>query len=311
MAQLQAIVDQLLTNVSSMYQPQGMVAEQVLPLVTSAQSTGKLGKYGSSHLRLDVSTVGGRGGFRRVEAIARSTTSYQIEDHGLEGLVTQSDYRNNQLPFKAEEDETLGLTTILMLQKEQVLAAALTNTSNLTQNVTLSGTAQYNDYANSTPVQDFETARATIMNGCGMAPNIAIMDWQVWNKLRFHSAVLDTLGFKYNRTGGMTNEELAMAMGVEKVFVAQGRYNSAKEGQADSLAPVWGKHIVFAVAPDKAAPYQVSLGYMMGYENQQPRKVYKYPVNNPPESTGIIVQDSYQFLLSNVAAGYLIANAIA
>lgn len=311
MAQLQAVVDQLLTQVSVMYKPQGLVAENLLPMVPVKQSTGKLGKYGTNHLRIDVSTVGGRGAYRRVEAITRSTASYQIDDHGLEGLVTQSDYRNVQLPFKAEEDEVLGLTSILSIQKEQVLAAALTNTANLTQNVTLSGTGQYSDYANSDPLGDFATARQTIIDACGAPANVAVMDYDVWNKLRFHPALLDSLGFKWARPGGLKEDEMAVALGVDKVLVPMGRYESAVEGQASSLASIWGKHVVFAVAPDKAQPYQVSLGYYLGYEGATPRKVYKYPVNNPPESTGILVQDSYQFLLSNVNAGYLIKNAIA
>jgi hypothetical protein len=88
-------------------------------------------------------------------------------------------------------------------------------------------------------------------------------------------------------------------------------YNSANEGQTDSLAAVWGKHIIFGVLPLQAQVRQVSLGYLVQYAGEAPRKVYKYAVNNPPESNAILVEDNYDMFISNANAGYLIKNAIA
>lgn len=311
MAQIKAIVDKLLTNVSSMYQPEGFISEQVLPLVEVKQKTGLLGKYGSDHLRIEHSMAGGRGEYRRVEPITRTTTSYQVESHGLEGLVTEDDYRNVELPFDAEKDEVIGLSNLIWLNKESALASTLTSTSIITQNTTLSGTSQYNDYLNSDPIGDFKTARLTVYNGCGMPPNAALMSWEVANTLAYHSQILSALGFAQNRSGQLSDQELGKAMGIEKLYIAKPKYNSAKEGQTASLSSVWGKHIVFFYAPDKAAPYQTSLGYRIALQGQAQKRVFKYSVNNPPNSTGILVDDSYDFLISNVGAGYLIKDAIA
>lgn len=294
-----------------MFTPDGYISETLMPQIQSKQSSGKLGKYGNNHLRIQNTVAGGRGAYRRAETIVRQTTTYVIDNHGIEGLVTKDDYRNVELPFRAEEDEVLGLSTILWLEKEQALASALTSTSVLTQNVTLSGTGQFNDYANSDPLSKFKDARLAVRNGCGLPPNAAWMDWQVANTLAYHPGILDALGYSKNRAGQLSPDELAKAMGIEKLFIAKAMYNSAKEGQSDVLSPVWGKHIGFGVLPDKAVPYQVSLGYYVVYEGEQPRKVVKFAVNNPPESTGIVVEDSYDMLVSNAGAGYLIANAIA
>ena len=135
------------------------------------------------------------------------------------------------------------------------------------------------------------------------------MSWQVWNQIRFSSKLLDALGFKYNRAGGLSQEELAVAFGVEKIIISSAMYESAAEGQTSSLSACFGKNAIFAVVPDRAAPYQVSLGYRI--QQSQPRKVYKYAINNPPESTGILVEDSYDMLISNVSAAYLVKNAVA
>jgi hypothetical protein len=311
MSQLRAQVDKLLTKVSSGYFPKGYVSEAVLPLIQVKQYSGLLGKYGQSHLRIENSIKGGRGKYRRVETLARSTTTYLVEGHGLEGFVSKEDYANVEEPFDAEKDETIGLTTSLWLEKEKVLADSLSDTAIITSNTTLAGTAQFSDYDNSDPIAVFSTARETIMGNVGMMPNIAILDILVWNKLRFHPQMLDALGFKYDRPGGLREDELASVLGVDKVHLAMARYNSAKEGQTDVLSACWGKHIVFAVAPDSAAPQQISLGYRVQIAGSEPRKVYKWDVNNPPGSKAILVEDEYDFLLSNVGAAYLIKNSIA
>lgn len=309
--QLRSLIDLLLTPVSSGYFPVGYISEQVFPVVTHAQSSGKLGVYGKEFLRIENTVKGGAGKYRRVSIATTSTTSFYIQGHGLEDIVTDEDYRNKLQPFDAERDKTIGLTTMLWLEKEQVVAQALTSTSVMTQNTTLVATQQYNDYLNSDPISDFATARGTIVDACGFMPNVAIMDVKVWNILRFHPGILDALGFKWAQPGGLSVDQLAVAMGVDKILLAQARYNNSVEGQSDTLAAVWGKHVVFAVIPEKAEIMQQSLGYMIRYDGQAPRKVYKYPSQNPPNANTILVEDNYDALLSNASCGYLIANAIA
>lgn len=311
MPQNKAIVDKLLTQASNRYVPTGYVSEKLLANIPVAQTSGKFANYGQEHLRIENSVAVGRGAYRRVEIATRSTSSYFIEDHGLEDVVTKSDYRNVEEPYNAEEDKTTGLTSMLWLSKEFSLASTVTNTSIITQNVTLSGTAQLSDYANSDPIGVFRDARSAVRAGCGVAPDTATMDWDVWNSLRFHPAILDTLGYKDNRPGGLEMNELAQAMGVRRVLVAEASYNTSNEGQTDSLAPVWGKDILFSVSPERANRYEVALGYYLTYAGAGPRKVYKYAINNPPESTGILVEDSYDFFLTNANAGYVIKDAVA
>lgn len=312
-AQTKAIVDKLLTQASSRLIPTGFVSELVLPPVFVMQKTGKLGTYGNGHLRLESTLGGGRGAFRRVDAVTRSTTSYDVEVHGLEGMVSPDDYANVEEPFNAEEDEVIALTTMLMLKKEFALASALTSTAIITQNTTLAGIDQYSDYANSDPLDDALTAAATIRDAIGNPPNTAIMDWKVYKYLRYHPAFLKQLGYSEARPGGLSGEELARAMDVERVLIANAVYNSAKEGQADVIAPVWGKDLVYCYAPSSAAKNQKSLGYRVQLADQKrsARAVFKYPIMNPPGSMGIIVQDNWDFLLSDVSAAYLIKAAIA
>jgi len=310
-AQQTAIIDKLLTNVSSMYVPEGFISESLFPSIESVQKTGKLAKYGTDHLRIENTVIGGAGKYSRISTIVRSQSSYSIEGHGLEGLVTEDDYSNVEKPYDAEADEVLGLTTTIMVGKEKGLADTLSDTSVLTQNTTLSGTDQWSDYANSDPIDDLIVGRSAVKDGCGFPPDLAIMSWEVFQQLKFHPGLLDALGFKDNRPGGLTGDELAKVLEVKRVMVGMASYESANKGQTSSLQPIWGKHFIYAKMPAKAMKYQTSLGYCFKLKGRKPRRVFKYAVNNPPNSKGLLVDDHYDYCITNANAGYLVENAIA
>lgn len=311
-SQNRAIVDKLLTNVSNMKKAQGHICEILLPPVPVKQRTGKLAKYGQNHLRIVNSIKRGRGKYRQVEAVIREQTSYEIEGHGLEGMVTREDYENVEAPYNAERDEVNAITSILLQEKEYILSQALANTSVITQNVTLSGEDQFSDYNNSDPVAVFAVAREAVRAGCGLYPNKAWMDKAVWNKLRFHPQILDALGFKFARPGGLSKDEMAIALGVDEVIIAEAIYQSANEGQSNAaLAPLWGKHVWFGYIPAAADVEQVSLGYRLMFAGKPARNVTKWAINNPTGATAVLVEDEYDFFLTDVGAVYMIKDAIA
>lgn len=307
-----ALVDKLLTNVSNAYFPTGLIAEQIFPELGVAQDSGLIGAYGKAHLRIENSIVAGRGRARTVQPIVREVdTQYLIQPHELQGEVTESDYRNVEQPFDAEKDETNGLTSILMLEKEQLIATPLSSTAIMTQNVTLVGTSQFSDYANSNPLSVFKTAQDTVLDGCGIMPNMAIVSQKVFNTLKYHPQILENLGFAANRAGTLSVAEIASAMGVERLLIGSASYNSSKEGQADTFAQVWGKNVVFLVSPAKPEKYQQSLGYKIQRSGTAVRRVKKWNIEETFGNTGILVGDYYQFRLVDVLCGYLIKDAIA
>lgn len=311
MSQMKAQVDKLLTQASDKLKPKGFISELLLPRLQVAQYSGLLGAYGTDHLRIEHDIVGGQGMYPRVTTLATSTSSYNIEGHGLEDVVTKRDRANYDKPFNAERDKTVSLTMKLLVGKEKALADSLSDTAILTQNTTLSGTDQFSDYLNSDPLAKFSVAREAIRDGCGMYPNAAWMDKKVRNQLRYHPQLLDALGFKDNRPGGLSDAEIANILDVDRILIADAVYESAKEGQSSSIAAVWGKHVFMGHIPSNAQPEQISLGYNVVPSGSKPRKVYKYAINNPPDTTGLLVEDEYDMLLSKVAAAYLIKDAIA
>lgn len=311
MSQNTALVNKLLTNVLQGYIPTGFVSEMILPKLQSKQSSGKIGKRGLAHLRIENSVMGGKGGARRIEVRQYLSDSYSIEPHGLEDVVTPEEYANVELPFNLDSDTAKLLQLALMLGKEKGLADTLRSTSILTQNTTLSGTTQWSDYTNSDPVFDANRAKTTIRNAAGVVPDTMIADWNVLETLRYHPKLVRSLGYADNRAGQLSNDDLAKALNVRKVISADCMYNSAKEGQTEALASIWGTDVIFAACPDSAAIDQKSLGYLVQLAGESPRQVFKQPIVNPPNAQSIIVKDSYDMVITDVKCAYLYKTAIA
>ena len=311
MSQLKSVQDMLLTNVSNKIQPMGYVSDRLLTPLKVKMTTGKIGTYGNGHMRVVQTLMGGKGKAPRVDVVTRSSDTYSIDRHGLEGILSPDDFANAQQPFDARSDEVDALTTMLWSAREKGLGDALTDTSVLTNNTTLSGTDQYNDFTNSDPLGDFITARAAIRGAIGLPPNKVVMDWLVADTLRYHPGILDALGFKDNRAGQLTDQDLARALAVDEVLVAKAVHNSGKLGQADVIAPIWGKHMVWLYAPKAAQKMQKTLGYNIEFAGRGARKVFRSAIDNPPESERIVVVDDFQQFLSDVTGAYLIKDAIA
>lgn len=309
-SQLRAMVDKLLTNVSNQLVPEGYISEMILPVLNVVQTTGLIGKYSNDHLRIIDTTVGGKGMYPTVDTTVRSSSAYKLVDHALKEVLVEDDFDNVETPFDAEQDATVSLTTHLWLEKEKGLADTMAS-GTITQTVTLVGGDQWSAYSTSNPLEDLRDARKAVRGGCGMKANIAFMDEDVADTLRFHPQLLDSLGFNFNRPGGLNDQELAKALKVDSVYVAEVICNTSKQPAADVLAPVWGKHFWYAHSPATAARRQQALGYRLQKAGQKPRQVFKSFPDEPVNSRKIIVKDKYQQVIVNDKCAYRIHNAIA
>ena len=310
MAKLEAQVDKYLTNASRGLFPSkfNFIADKVLPKIMVKQTSGLIGSYDKEHLRIVNSVMGGRGEAPRVDVGTKSTNTYLIEKHGLSDIVSEEDYDNVEAPFDAELDSVNFLLSRLWLGKEKALADSLTSSSVMTNYTTLSGSQQWSDWTNSDPLSDLKTARVAVRDACGIAPNSAILEWEVADTLRYHPAILESLGFSRARAGQLTDDDLKKALDVQNLYVGSAMYNSSNQGQTDSLGKIWGTNAVMYYSPPAPTKRDQALGFYVARGSE--RQVYKNNVNNPPKAKEIIVIDSYDFIITDVNCGYLIAGAI-
>ena len=304
--------DELLTNVSRRRSVQGLIAGEVLTDLQVGKDSDLIGKYGKENLRVEASIVVGESPYPRITANTKSSDRYALEKHGLSGIVTEADKDNEMQPFDAEKDVTQDLTDKILLGREVALATPLTNTAIITNNVTLAGVDQYDDYSNSTPLEDFGIARASIYDNSGMIVEMpggfAIVPWKVYNILKFHPDLIDNIKHTVNMKSGLTFDQLKATMGVDRILIPYSQYNSAKEGQTDVITSTWGNHIVFGFAPRTGTKRIETLGFNV--HKRKNYRVFKNALGNPPNADEIMVDIEYDDLITEAGAAYLIKDAI-
>ncbi len=309
-----AVLDRFLTQHSNglFNEASDFIAEQILPAVGVGPTTGKVPGYDSDHLRIVNTVHRGKGEYVRIDSGAKNSSNYEIVDHGLTHVITDNDRRNATTPFDAQKDASIMLTSLQALAKEKALADVLTGGSVITQGATLSGNAQYakRSHADSKPIEDRLTAFNTVEDAAGVTPNVAIMNQKVARALRFHGQLMEALGYKDHRPNGLTNDELAKALEVDRVLIGKAMYNSAKEGQTAVLSPVWGNDLVYAHIAPNLELRQKTLGIEVRKDKTSPRAVYKWMNKEPIDSETICVTDNYDQLILNATCAYLLQDVI-
>lgn len=310
-----SVLDAFLTQHSNMLlnTDDMFIAEKILPAVPVGPTTGKIAGYGSEHLRIMNTVHRGKGEYLEVDTQVYSSQDYEIVDHGLKEIVTENQQRNAITPYNALLDVTMALSSIQQLAKERALAVSLTDPAIITQGVTLSGNSQYDnlDHADSNPIEDGILAKATIKDASGKIPNVAIMNWEVAENLRFHDQFVHFLGWREMRPGGLSNQELAFALGVQQVLIGKATYNSAKRGQTDVFANVWGNDLIYAYVSPNLQLRDKTLGVEVRKSGTSPRQIYRKPNDEPINSTKITCLDNYDQLILNATCAYLIQDVIA
>lgn len=306
-AQKTAIVDKLLTYVSQMILPHGLICDQVLPQISVKQRTGLLAGYGNGHLKIVSSRVGGQGEFRRVDAITRESDTYHLEKHGLFDTVTEDDYDNVEAPYEAEIDTTIGLSSIIKTEKEDVFSQVF-NSTNVTQGVTLDKTKSFK-VGTVDPSLHVENAHNTILDATGVSPNTCILPRKTYNVLRRHPVLRQWYrgGSTGPTTGGPVGiREVAQFLDVQRIFVPE----TPKSSDGKTVTQLWPDDVIFLVAPAAAVKRQVAFGYRLR-NRRGGLRIYKFRTTNPPNGTDVLAQDDYSFMITNAKAAYAIRTPLA
>jgi hypothetical protein len=100
----------------------------------------------------------------------------------------------------------------------------------------------------------------------------------------------------------------AELFGVQNVYIGKAEYNSAKEGQADSMSFVWGKNIIVCYVPSTPKIKSMATGYTLRVKNARYVDRWDEPWN---KAEFVRANDYYEPKFVSTDAAYLIKNAIA
>ena len=218
-----------------------------------------MGEYGNAHRQLYSTRIFDRGEYKTVPSIDYNISrTYVVNNHGLKDYVTERDYEEVEAPFMAEQDKTLGLKELLLIEKEYEISSLMRNVATYPtgNSRVLSGDAQFSDYANSDPLKVFADARAKVYEVSRKRVNTAIIPYEVLIQLENHPKLTGIYGSK-GVYSSISLQQIANALKIKNIMVPEASYIGA--GGAETA--FWGKDIVLYHQAPSASKRQRTFGY--------------------------------------------------
>ncbi len=264
-------VDEQLSDVSIRYSNAQYIATDIFPNLVVPKETGLIGKFDKENLRAPQTTL--RGDYARSERFDYSVSMVPygpLLEHSAEVPISQRLLDQAEDPFDPQRNATETATEKIWIEKENGLAAFLSNSANLVAGnfVTLAGATQWSA-STSTPLNDVQTGATIILGKTTKKPNVLVLGRQVYDGLINNQQIVARLQYVARATNQEMGNALADMFGVQKVFVGEAIANTAKEGQADTLGFIWGKNAYLLYVTDTPGKETVSAGYHVQLMDKQ------------------------------------------
>lgn len=312
--------DPVLDKIVRGYMPmdEQYIAGKLFPKIKVGSRKGDIKSAGTEFLRVNSVTKVGRTGTPEITVSMSKSSGWSCENEGLKILTLKEDGESyNQADWRAgmtaaKLSFAKMIKTAKMLAKEKEAADVLTSTSIITNNVTLSGSDQWSDYAGSNPLTQFSAAADSIYAATGREANTAYMGRNVFKKLRFHPVLFDKLGTTSSseRSKGLTKEQLALILEVDQILIGTVRYESAKEGQTSSMSSVWGNDFGMLFVNPNPTPelFEKSFGYEFVLDELV---TDTFAVKDPMFAEYVRLNEDRDQLVLDATAAYLVKAAVA
>ena len=318
-------VDQPLTNLTLAYaqSQENFIADKVFPTVGVSKQSDKYYIYDRANMNRtgDVAKLAPRTEVNRI-GMTLSTSSYFADVYGLGMDFDEQTLANEDamLDIRSAGAETLAMR--LMIHREERFATNFFSTGVWGTDNTLSGTSQWSDYTNSTPIQDVTAARRAVqLASGGFKPNTMVVGKEVRDKLINHPDILARLngGATVTNTALITDAKLAEIFEVENFYVMEAVKNSSVEGVAESNAFIGGKNALLAYTPSTAGLMSPAAGLTFAWNNLEGVNNLGITVESFSDDAlkrqqiaeMIQVKMSYDMKVVGADLGYLFAAAVA
>jgi len=317
------VVDATLTAVAIGYKNGSAmrIADKVLPRLPVSNEKFKYTVYpiGEAFNTPDA-RVGRKGAVKQLEFTGTEVTS-DVIDYGLDSPIPQSDIdaanaarAEGRTIYDPEARATEMLTETLENIRELRASNVVFNSASYaaSRRITLSGTSQFSDYANSDPIGVIAAGMdATLV----YRPNTAVFGREVWSKLSSHPKIVNAVKGNVSNQGRVSIDqfkELLAGDGITEVLVGDAWTNTAKMGQSTALSRAWGKHIALLYINPLAAVEQggITFGFTAQFGDRLAGRI-EDPDIGLQGGFRIRAGERVRELISAQDVGYFIQNAIA
>lgn len=300
-----------LTNFSVGYHPKGLVARQILDIVPVVKESGEYFVWNKDDAARVPNTLRANGAkANQLDFDLDSNGTYRCHEYALKALITDRDLANADSVLRLQQSKTMRLKDVIELDLEKRVATLVTTSGNYasTNTTTLSGANQWNNSGFVGSIEsDIDTGKEAVrQQTLGLDPDTIVIPSAVAKVMKRDPNIRELV--KYTHQDLLVDGDLPPVLWGMKVVIPKAVNNTSRKGNStQTLADVWGKHVVMLVSNGGGTIDVPTFGkiFMQGSEYV---KTWR-----DEELTG----DFYQYgLLSDEvitasSAGYLIVNAIA
>lgn len=301
-------IDVPLSNVAINYRPEGMVADMIAPVVNVNKQSDRITVYSRADaLRIEKTN---RAPGTPANKITRSISSltYFADNYALKYPITAEDKANMDAAYVAQmyNGRVNYLQDKLFLDWENRVASQVTSSSNIGSSSAVS--SAWSDLDNSDPESDINTAIDNVYDTTGKRPNKITLGESAYRNLRRNVSIRNTINGTNNGGGYATRQQLAALFEVDEILVSAAFENTGNEAQAESLAQIWGDHVLVSYTAPRPSIETPSFMYsfrwsVAGIPNMQ---VERHPYDSELKSESVevgyyqdekITGSDYAFLL--------------
>lgn len=237
-------VDRPLTNISIGYRSQGLIAEELFPIVPVMKETDLYYVFDKANSLRTPLTIRANGGEAAEDNLSLSTATYRLEEHALKEIITERDRDNQDPALNLEVSTVEDLTDKILRQREGDAARLLFTNGNWANESSLAAAGAWSANTSvSNPILNADSAASTITLQAAVRPNTCILDYRTYLAAKEHTSL--TQRVMYSSADSVTPEIIGRLFGVEKLFIASASENGADEGLAAVMANIWTDSALF------------------------------------------------------------------
>lgn len=300
------VIDPILTNIVRGYQNNGLIGDNLFPVVQVEKEAGKIPLFGKEAFLLKNTQRAIRADSNQTKGATINTTPFALEEHDLEIPMDYREIAESMLPLETYNAESVMNSLLLAKEKAQADIAQDENTyPNTNKDTILDNFFNENDIDWIEKIGNYVSdLKKIILN----APNTLVLPESVWAKLKHHvklKSYLTTIPTLQNTVP--TISRLAEVLEIDNILIGNAKYTADEQTFED----IWGNNIILAYVtpptPLGRNVYQPCFGYTLRKKG--------FPNSDKYQEGGGKIQkvratDLYTVKVVGPESGFLIKNPI-
>lgn len=301
------VVDKVLSKIALGFMNPALVGFELFPRVGVDAPSGKIIQFGKEAFQT-INTRRAPGADTLRIKVGYEAGNYNLTNNALDAVVPREWLKDQeQVPginFQRTSVETVMQIEGNNLEFEQATLARDAGSYGANNKVTLSGTDQWSDYANSNPIKDVKDYKEAVRSQTGSYPNKMVFTTGIHNVLCEHPKMLAKLS--NNEMQILSVADYQRIFDIEKVVIA----GSVITDEDGAFMDLWGLDAILAYVPTQITSRALpSYGYTYVLNNHPMVERQWFDKRNKSWISGVDYER--QALMTGIASGFLIKNAVA